>query len=335
MAGLKHAQLDWRGWLPIRASRPQGEWTIDWCRFGSQPLREPFFCDSVEAALRRPFNLAFQRRTGIDALLDWQARSPGIAPTAFVLHASRCGSTLLAQVLAGFASHIVLSEPPPLDALLRTHYGDPAAGERQSAWIGALLSAWGQRRQGAERALVVKSDAWNIFELPLLRRCFPDTPWIFLYRDPLEIVASHLDAPGRHMVPGLIGASPLAMPMDQAMACSRAEFVARTTGSLLAAGLEQCVRHGGVAVNYDELPEAIGGRLSDLLGLDAAGAATALTGLRNHAKRPNEAFAPDRARKREAAGSAVREQVERWALQPYLALEALRVEQRMAVETRV
>jgi hypothetical protein len=105
------------------------------------------------------------------------------------------------------------------------------------------------------------------------------------------------------------------------------QALARTTGSLLAAGLEQCARHGGLAVNYDELPEAIGGRLSDLLGLDAADAATALTGLRDHAKRPGEAFEPDRARKREAAGGAVREQVERWAVQPYLALDALRARQ--------
>ena len=59
----------------------------------------------------------------------------------------------------------------------------------------------------------------------------------------------------------------------------------------------------------------------------AADAATALAGLRHHAKRPGEAFEPDRARKREAAGGAVREQVERWAVQPYLALEALRARQ--------
>lgn len=146
MAGLIGATgAGWEGWLPIRVWRPQGEWTIDWCRFGTQPLCEPFFCDSVDAALRRPFNLAFRRRSGMDALSNWQARSPGIAPTAFVFHASRCGSTLLAQVLAGFASHIVLSEPPPLDALLRAHYHDLNRPGfcRHSAWcpfVGPLES---------------------------------------------------------------------------------------------------------------------------------------------------------------------------------------------------
>ncbi len=46
------------------------------------------------------------------------------------------------------------------------------------------MSAYGQRRRGVEQRLVVKLDAWNIGELALLRECFPDTPWLFLYRDP-------------------------------------------------------------------------------------------------------------------------------------------------------
>jgi hypothetical protein len=331
MAGLNQATHDWSDWLPIRVSRSDREWAIDWCRFGQQPLCEPFFRDSVEVALRRPFNLAFGRRTGFDALLEWQARSPGLAPTAFVLHASRCGSTLLAQVLAGLASHIVLSEPPPLDAVLRAHHGHSSVADMQPAWIAALLSAWGQRRRGTERALVAKLDAWNIFELPLLRRAFPDTPWIYLYRDPLAIVASHLEEPGRHMVPGLIGASPLAMAMDEHAMVSRAEYVARVTGLLLSTGLEQCATHGGIAVNYDELPEAIGGRLAGVLGLDASDAARARSGLQRHSKRPREAFESDDLRKREAVGEPVREQVARWAMPPYLALEALRAKHRQAV----
>lgn len=329
MARVTPEAVDWQGWLPIRAWH-DGGWLVDWCRFGDRPLREPFFSDSVDLALRLPFNLAFRRRTGIDVLLDRHARNPGIAPTAFVLHASRCGSTLLAQVLARFDSHIVLSEPPPLDVLLRAHYRPEGIDPHQPAWIAALLSAWGQCRSGKERALVVKLDAWNIFEMPLLRRAFPDTPWIFLYRDPLEIVTSHLAAPGRHMVPGLIGASPLALPLDEAIACPRAEYVARMTGRLLEAGLEQCVRHAGVAVHYDELPAAIGGRLARLFALDAVESAAALVGLPHHAKRPTEPFQPDRQSKQAEVGDGVREQVERWASRPYEALEALRAGQRAA-----
>jgi len=319
---------DLRAWLPIRLWQDDGGWSVDWCRFGTQPLREPFFYDSVELALQRPFNLACRRRTGMQALLEWHSRSPGIPPTAFLFHASRCGSTLAARMLSRLDSHTVLSEPSTLDAALRAHYRDPAAAEHQETWIPALLGAYGQRRLGGERALVVKLDAWNIFELPLLRQCFPDTPWLFLYRDPLEIAVSHLHSPGRHMVQGLIGPSPLAMPFEEGVALSRPEFVARTLGSLLAAGLEQCRRHGGLAVNYEELPHAVTGRLAPLFALDPDAAASTLAGATHHAKRPGEVFEQDRARKRQAADDATCRQVERWAQQPYAALEALRAEQR-------
>lgn len=332
MAGLTLSG-NWRDWLPIRVWRDADAWSVDWCHFGHRPLREPFFCDSVELALRRPFNLAFRQNTGMDALLEWQQRSPGLPPTAFILHASRCGSTLMAQMLARLDSHVVLSEPPPLDALLRAHHHDPAAAAWQPARIRALLSALAQSRQGGERALVVKLDAWNIFELPLLRRCFPATPWIFLYRDPLEIAISQLHSPGRHMVPGLIGASPLDMPAGQAASLSRPEFIARTLGSVLAAGFDHCANHGGLAVNYTELPQAVGGRLAGVLGLDASDAIIAQAGLHEHAKRRGELFEPDLERKRQAADDATRTQVDRWAQAPYLALEKLRMQQCTAAAT--
>lgn len=334
MAGVNHAELaDWRHWLPIRFWQDEGTWSVDWCRFGDQPLHEPFFYDSVETALRHPFNLAFRQRTDLQALLQWQSRSPGMPPTAFIFHASRCGSTLMTRMLSRLDSHTVLSEPAPLDSALRAHYGQPMDIQEQVGWIRALLNAYGQRRRGSERALVVKLDAWSIFELPLLRRCFPHTPWLFLYRDPLEIAVSHLHAPGRHMVPGLIGASPLAIPLEHG-ALSRPQFIARTLGKLLAAGLEQCRRHGGVAVNYAELPQAVTGRLAPMLALDRRDAAPMLAGARHHAKRPGEVFEPDHARKRQAVDDATRAEVERWARQPYAALEALRAEQHALAATR-
>jgi hypothetical protein len=327
MDSLSHA-LDMHAWLPIRL-RPSGDhWDVDWCHFGTQALHDPFFADSVTAALLRPFNQALRRHTDMDGLLDWQARSPGIAPTAFVFHTSRCGSTLIAQVLANLDTHIVLSEPPTIDTLLRAHYEHPAVIDQQPAWLRALLSAYGQRRGGKERALVVKLDAWSIFELPLLRRCFPAIPCIFLYRDPVEITVSHLQSPGRHMVPGLIGTSPLALPQEESLSLSRPEFIARTVGRLLSAGLDACVEHGAWAVNYTELPEAIGGRLAPLFALDDTAASLAGIGTPLHSKRQGERFQPDSASKQRAADESVRTQVAQWACEPYVALEAVRQAQR-------
>lgn len=319
------ADEDMHGWLPIRAWLRDGEWRVDWCWFGEQRLTQPFYRDEVDLALRLPFNQAFRRDTPLATLLDWQAISPGLTPGAFIFHASRCGSTLLAQMLARLDSHIVLSEPPPLDQLLRAHYASPLGGAAQHAAIGAMLSALGQSRDSRASRLVVKLDAWNIHELPLLRRCFPDTPWLFLYRDPLEIAASHVLQPGMHMVPGLICDSPLNLADE--MPTPREDFIARRLGRLLQTAAELHRQHGGLLLNYNELPMALGGRLRAMFGLDAGQVAMALEGSGQNAKRPEQAFAADTQGKRDGAAAPLREAVNRWAEAPYRELEALRLQQ--------
>lgn len=201
--------LDFQGWLPIRLWQGDAGWRVDWCWFGERRLTRPFFRDDVDLALRLPFNQAMRRETDVQALLDWHARSPGLSPTTLVFHASRCGSTLVAQLLASQARNIVLSEPPPLDNLLRAARQDPAAAAWQADALRALCSAYGQRRRGDERQLLIKLDAWNIFDAPLLTALYPDAPRVFLYRDPLEIVVSQLRQAGMHRVPGLLGATGL------------------------------------------------------------------------------------------------------------------------------
>jgi hypothetical protein len=317
--------LDFTGWRPIRAwSDPQG-WRLDWCWFGEQRLTRPFFHDDVEQALRLPFNLAFRRDTGLTELLEWQRASPGLAPTLLVFHASRCGSTLLAQMLAGLDSHLVLSEPGPLDSLLRSHYLHEWETGRQEQAVAAMLSALAQNVGPPAQHLVVKLDAWNLFELPLIRRCFPDTPWIFLYRDPLEIAASHLKMPGMQMIPGQLGPSPLNLA-DESVA-PREEYIARRLGRLLARAVEACREQGGLAVAYEELPQVLGGRLRECLGLSPEQVGQAMAVSRHHAKRPGEAFVADSGSKRDSASALLRDSVARWAEAPYQELEALRRDQ--------
>ncbi|WP_285961083.1 sulfotransferase family protein [Pseudomonas tohonis] len=315
---------DFSGWLPIRAWRQDGKWRLDWCWFGEQRLTRPFFRDDVDQALRLPFNQAFRRETGLQALLDWQAASPGLAPTALIFHASRCGSTLMAQMLAGLDENVVFSEPPPLDNLLRAHRLDPQVASEQPRWLFALLSAYGQRRRGDEQRLFIKLDAWNVFEAPLLLALYPEVPRIFLYRDPLEIVVSQLRQPGMHRVPGLLGPSALDLPAEEALRMPPAEYASRVVGAILQQGLELCRQHGAIAVNYLELPDACWGRLAPVFDVrdvhlprlrDIAGV---------DAKQPSMSFSADSQGKREAADEALYETVENWAGEAYRALEKWR-----------
>ncbi|MGC5703854.1 sulfotransferase family protein [Pseudomonas sp. NFXW11] len=313
------AALNLQGWLPIRIWRaePELDWRVDWCWFGEQALTQPFFRDAVEQALRLPFNQALRRETPLATLDQWRLQSPGLSPGLFIFHASRCGSTLVSQMLAQLESHIVISEPPPLDSLLR---GELSVAQRQMALRG-LLSAYGQPRRGGESQLVVKLDAWNIGELPWLRQCFPSTPWLFLYRDPLEIAVSHLRRPGMHMVPGLIGPSAL----DSEPSGERESYIARRLGRLLQRGFDHSREHAGLLLNYQELPAAMDGRLGDFLGLSQAQRSRALACSSWHAKQPEQAFHGDSEDKRQAASAALIEQVQRWARGPYERLERRRL----------
>ncbi|OBY92046.1 aspartyl beta-hydroxylase [Pseudomonas sp. AU11447] len=324
MASLK-PEFEFRGWRPIRAWHEAQGWRLDWCWFGEQRLTRPFFHDDVEQALRLPFNLAFRRETGLAELLDWQRASPGLAPSLLVFHASRCGSTLLAQMLAGLDSHLVLSEPGPLDSLLRSHYRHAWEEGRQEQAVIAMLSALAQSAGPPAQHMVVKLDAWNLFELPLIRRCFPDTPWIFLYRDPLEIAASHLNMPGMQMIPGQLNPSPLNLA-DEPVA-PREAYIARRLGRLLALAVKACREHGGLVVAYEELPQVLAGRLRERLRLTHEQVEQAMAVSQRNAKRPGEAFVADSQGKRDSAPALLRDSVARWAGAPYRELEALRRDQ--------
>jgi hypothetical protein len=315
--------LSFDGWLPIRVWPVDGQWRVDWCWFGETPLHQPFFREAVDDALRLPFNQAFRRQTPLSALTEWQAQSPGLAPSAFILHASRCGSTLISQMLAQLDDHIVVSEPPPLDALLRNEL--PAI-ERRAAITG-LLSAYGQRRRGIEQRLVIKLDAWNIGEWPLLQDCFADTPWLFLYRDPLEIAVSHLRRPGMHMVPGMLGDCVLedGLPFE-----GREDFIARRLGRLLEAGWLHCRDSGGLAVNYSELPDAMAGRLARFFRLNDVQRQQVFAAAAQHAKQPSQVFVADGEDKRREASALLQERVRTFALAPFEALEELRGIQKIA-----
>jgi hypothetical protein len=52
--------------------------------------------------------------------------------------------------------------------------------------------------------LIIKLDSWHLFMLDEIKQCYPETPLIFMYRQPHEIEASHRKRPGMQAVPGLL-----------------------------------------------------------------------------------------------------------------------------------
>lgn len=317
---------DFRGWLPVRTLFREESIFVDWAHFGAQRLIEPFFRDSVAIAMRLPFNQAFRRETSADDMVAWEDANPGLTPTTFIFHASRCGSTLMAQMLAALPSHIVVSEPPMLDSLLRAHYFVQGLTEqKQVAYVRALVMALAQPLAG-ETEFVTKLDAWDIFELPRLRKAFPDTPWVFLYRDPLEIAVSQVRQRGSYMVPGIIGPAQFMIDPSEASAMSEEEYIARVLGRILAQAVQMLTHAGGRAVHYNQLPVAMWSELGSLFGVndDPATRAMMQHAAKWDAKNPCFEFLRDSESKQREATPRLRDYIDEWATPHYVELERLR-----------
>ena len=92
------AKLD--GWVPFRLDWKNPEPTVEWFYLGDQRFTDPFFTETMDRNLRRPFNLLFRQRTPISELKNFRNTRPGLTPSGFIFHLSRSGSTLVSQMLA-------------------------------------------------------------------------------------------------------------------------------------------------------------------------------------------------------------------------------------------
>ncbi|HEX4555088.1 MAG TPA: hypothetical protein VH249_13935 [Xanthobacteraceae bacterium] len=313
------------GWLPSRTCWQQQDLHVEWSYVGTQPLRDPFFGQTARRAWSKPFNLLFCHATPIGALA--QARTDCLPPTGFIFHMSRCGSTLVTQMLAAIARNIVVSEPAPVDEVVQARHLMPDLSEEQQAvWLAAMVAAFGRVRSGEERHFFIKLDAWHTLALPLFRRAFPTVPWIFLYRDPVEVMVSQRRQPGVHMVPGMVGPDLFGVPAPQFVLASE-DYHAQILARICDGALQHYADDTGLLVNYRELPSAVWTSILPHLGVacsddDRARMAQAA---RRDAKSPKFEFAADSADKQEEASDAIRAAAATRLGERYDRLEALRL----------
>ncbi len=192
------------GWVPYKLLSSNNQPFCRWLNTGNAPFTEPFFADTISRCMGN----AAQRQhsvSSIDILPEWAQAIPSVEPSAFIFHISRCGSTLLSQLLAINPAHIVLSEVPFLDEVLRAplqpHWPENISS---SSILKAAIQFYGQMRTGNETRLFIKTDSWHVFFYKLLRELYPNTPFILLYRNPQEVLRSQQKKRGMHAVPGVV-----------------------------------------------------------------------------------------------------------------------------------
>jgi hypothetical protein len=280
---------------------------VEWCHLGDLRFTDPFFEQAIRRAMHQPFNLLFSHRTPLSEIAATGAK-PELRLAGLIFHMSRCGSTVISQMLAALARNVVLSEPAPLDQIVRI----PARLGLRSVddvlpYLRGIVAALGKKRRPQERDLFIKLDAWHVLLLPLFRRAFPGVPWVFVYRDPVEVLASLARSRPLQMFPHWIDAGLLA-PAPAGLADLPPDtYATHVLACFLRAAIEHH-RDGGLLVKYGELPEAVCTRVRDHFGLDCSEAdlASMRAAARQNVKQAGVQFRPDGAAKRRSASAEIR-----------------------------
>lgn len=257
------AETDFGRFQPVRLVKPQESETLRavWQDFADLAMTDPF----LNRTRKKTANAADRSKSFMTDLqvVHHVAKQPGNLPfSGAVFHLGRVGSTLVHRLLSETKKALSLSEPIIVDQALSLTEDWPT--DRRIALLRDVIGASAQPRRPTERHLIIKMVVVMNTELGPFSLAFPKVPWIFVYRDPVEIMVSVLRQP-----PGFVrywrqnrahAAERFGVPAMANRAMSMEEFVARALGRFCALAVEasklaspgQCL-----AVSYRRLPDAI------------------------------------------------------------------------------
>lgn len=213
------------GWVPVKLLGEKDALQCRWLYVGDKNFTEPFFDETIASRRALPENGYLNIRiSNTDELVEQVKQVEVIEPTAFIFHISRCGSTLISQMLCEQPANIVLSEVPFFDDLLRY-------GKKHGCMAGILpklkasIGLYGAKRNEGQQRVFIKADSWHIHFYKELRALYPSTPFFLLYRKPLEVLRSQQKNRGMHAIPNYLEADIFgfdagkisAMPFDEYM----------------------------------------------------------------------------------------------------------------------
>lgn len=316
-----------RNWAPIRIYWHEGQPFVDWCYMGSERFTEPFYYLTTEEKLRQPFNVLFRHQTPLEFLGELYEQTPGLAPTGFIFHMSRCGSTLVSQMLASVERNLVISEPPPIDSVLRANIvSTSVTDEQRIAWLKWIVGALGQNRNG-EKYYFIKFDSWSAIDLDLIRSAFPEVPWVFLYRNPVEVIVSHMRLRGAQMIPGVIGQMLPGIELNEILHTPAEEYCARVLAQICRAAINCAQTSNAPMINYDQLPEAVTSVIVEHFRAEFTPEEIEQMkrAAQFNAKEPSFTFVPDSDTKRKQASEAALREAEKWVNPLYEELEKMSI----------
>lgn len=173
-----------------------GSGKVLWADIGDYPFREWQYMFTIEA-LAKQGKIGDAFSTSFDILLDDRILADPITPSGFMFHISRCGSTLTAKAMARSPRHVVINQGAPLQrgfwATITRDFTQAAEPSTDNLHMFRnLVLAMARRRSPEQRYSFVKFISWNTLYMDFALQAFPQVPALFLYRNPVEVIASVL-----------------------------------------------------------------------------------------------------------------------------------------------
>ncbi|NCD70233.1 sulfotransferase family protein [Mucilaginibacter agri] len=245
---------DITNWLPYNLNATDG-YSCKWVYTDKIEYTEPFFSETIGRCFSHTFNSSkFKSYSDINVLPEWVSSLNCVAPTAFIFHVSRCGSTLISQLLGLSNRHIVLAEVTFIDEMLRLTKTNTLIPEFDTEQLlQAAIAIYGQNRSGLKERLFIKADSWHIHFMPLLRKLYPQVPFILLYRRPDEVIRSHQKLRGMQAVPGVVPNEFLGIDPNSTSATDLDGHMAKVLESYFSAFIRESQRDPRtLLLNYNE-----------------------------------------------------------------------------------
>lgn len=304
----RNAFVSLKNWYPVTIDRKTKQ--VAWRDLAETRFTAPFFHSTLVNQPKKEQRIC---TTELSALTEF---NDGIAPSAFIFHVSRCGSTLITQLISDLNHCIVLSEPPILDAFFRTH----REGNQDDLKVFQhIVNTLGQKRFSDERHLIIKFDSWHIANIDFIRRAFPNVPVIFLYRDPHQVLASHQRQRGPQMIPDFVDMPNLPIDKSDLQPADFDAYTVRVLDQFFIAALKQYQKNRLTLVNYKQLPQLVWEQLLIEFQIDVSSDQQEKMKKRSqyHSKNPNQGFQHEQA-------NVARDLTDSDCMAHYLELEALR-----------
>ena len=318
---------DCERWLPVDFMFSSQMVSVLWIDFGDQYLTEPFFQWTVKR-LRRMRPPALERVTDLSTFLAIASQAPATTPAGIIFHVSRCGSTLVANALRTAERILIISEAGPFGRFFgpRTFKDSPFPVEgwddARRMFLDSLIRLYARRAAKADSRIVLKCHAASMLWISVVRRVWPDVPFLIIIRDPVEVMMSNLLGPSgwmrsryislaRQTVFGWSGIDVQNMPAE--------EYCARGVGRFCDAARRQIDEKCRV-IDYSHLDRSSISKIADFfsisLPLDSEEFRQAME---VYAKDRNQTrlHQDDRARKQREASDLVKQAAQRWAQEPY------------------